>query len=137
MGTPTPALGRWMTARSTTHPTRTASGTSLTAIAARMYPGQVVGAVVPQGVSREPDAQGFEVVDDDGRTVDTIEVTWPESDIQRATVAYRDLVERTEDARVALHQAVRAGGEAGFSEHYLASLTGLARMTVRKALGKG
>jgi hypothetical protein len=37
---------------------------------------------------------------------------------------------------VALHQAVRAGADAGLSEHYLASLTGLARDTIRKALGK-
>jgi hypothetical protein len=126
-----------MTARSTTRPTRTASGTWLAEIVAQMYPDRAVRDIVAVGASSGDEPQEYEVVGDDGRTVDTIEVTWPESTILRATDAYRQAAERAEDARIALHQAVRAGADAGLSEHYLASLTGLARDTVRKALGKG
>lgn len=54
----------------------------------------------------------------------------------RAADAYREAAERADAARLALHAAVRAGAEAGMSELYLSELTGLARMTVRKALGK-
>jgi hypothetical protein len=124
-----------MTARSITDQ-RTASGTSMAAIVAHLYPGRPVRDILAQGTSSRYEPQEYEVVGDDGRTVDIIEVTWPESAILSAVETYRDLAERAEAARVALHQAVRAGAEAGLSKRYLASLTGLARDTVRKALGK-
>jgi hypothetical protein len=125
-----------MIARSTTH-NRRASGTVLAEIVARMYPDRVIGDIIAQGVSPTAgQVQEFEVLADDHHLIDTIEVTWPESAILSAVETYRDLAERAEAARVALHQAVRIGADAGLSEHYLASLTGLARDTVRKACGK-
>jgi len=135
MTTPSAYQGSWMTARSITDQ-RTASGTSMAAIVAHLYPGRPVRDILAQGTSSRYEPQEYEVVGDDGRTVDIIEVTWPESTILSAVETYRDLAERAEAARVALHQAVRAGAEAGLSKRYLASLTGLARDTVRKALGK-
>lgn len=60
----------------------------MAAIVAHLYPGRPVRDILAQGTSSRYEPQEYEVVGDDGRTVDIIEVTWPES---RDPVRRRDV----------------------------------------------
>lgn len=55
----------------------------------------------------------------------------------KAADAWRALAARSEVARAALHEAIREAAAAGATEAEITRRTGLARMTVRNALGKG